>query len=346
MSDKRLMVQGLVLVFLVLFCSVTVSGLNADRRTTFIPLTDSFVYYASFNNVSGYGETGGRVLDYSGNYDFNSTIVTEQSYNFAPGRYNLGDALVFNNVNNNFLNVSKDLFLSPNWTISSWIRYNKTNAINPFFAQLSNSSTFFLVSVGANISNKLDVFMNGTRSQSDASLLPYEWNYVVLTKQDENLSLFINGEYSQSWYGYNSSNPPKTFFTVGRSASSRLNGSVDELFVLDYAAPASLVKSFYNSYVFHSSSVFKVGFWGNHRGGGSGFVRLFDLRSVENVSNATISLSVGGLTSMINASGVNTDIIGLDHRSFKVYRLNSLGGCFDEVGVTVFCESKSFVVDR
>lgn len=145
------------------------------------------------------------------------------------------------------------------WTIMAWVRVSAVTGGNQHILRI-NGTTAGNIILRLDATGKPQAYAGTGAAVAAASAVPVAtWTHLAATYDGATLRLYVNGVQAASAARSGFSGMPANMY-IGRgvAASEWLNGYVDDLCLLPYAADAGLIRSVYesNAPVFAESSVY------------------------------------------------------------------------------------------
>jgi parallel beta-helix repeat protein len=215
--------------------------------TNYRPYNDSLVLAMNFNNNSAIGENGTKAVDIS-RYGNNGTI--NGATWTTDGKF--GSALSFDGAND-YVSFSP-LNLGTNYSLSIWVKSNQNpSGTNKVIVGTSDSGMGILLDLGHGGDALLSDTGSGEYTVPFSDWKVDEWQHFVVSRQDTNISFYVDGAYigSADTGGDNSPISPDNIGGVYGNdyigPTYFFNGTLDEVRVWNRPLSADEVGILYQS---------------------------------------------------------------------------------------------------
>lgn len=213
-------------------------------------LTDGLVGYWPFNgkDVSWTSGTAGTAYDRSGLGNDGALTNMTQSTAVAQGR--MGQAISFDGADD-YVSVAdnSNLDLTADFTIATWFKTISVDALDGIYAKGSGAVQLSFGGFGGPQGFTICNNQVTCPFADQGTYTPGVWQHVAATRQGNNWSLYVNGEYIMSTTNSTSIGNTSASLVVGydNAASGRyFNGYFDDYRIYNRALSATEIKQLYN----------------------------------------------------------------------------------------------------
>lgn len=252
-----------------------------------LPYKETYILDLPFDD---YSQNLNEYSKYNNNPVLGDTSFSESS---DPGYNNNGvmfGSLNFDGIDDRVLvNGDSSFFINDFFTISSWVKWNGAGNLNQkiFYDSLTNSSVE-IINDGSSLDGKIRININNSTSiislVSD-SRLDSKWNYLTISYDGSNLSLYYNSILENTTVFSNSPNIDLSSSIIGSMLSSDyLNGSIDEFRILNIGLNSSEVIDLYHNNLRFKMLDFYISKWSYDNEEAKIFVKVPNLYSNDNVT--------------------------------------------------------------
>ena len=158
-----------------------------------------------------------------------------------------GSGLTFNGTNS-YASVPNYLGSMNTFSVAMWVKYAASQNTKTIFSNYGKASKGWVVGVDDAGSNKIKFFLGGATLLSATALTPGTWYHVVVTYNNGNPTIYING--AQDSTSASTITFDATYYgnDIGRlgNGTQYFNGSLDDLRVYNRALSLSDVQAIYN----------------------------------------------------------------------------------------------------